>query len=109
MTSMYADYVKEREGIETLETEWGFATYSFKEDYVAIWDLYVKPDFRREGAGTRIADEVCEFAKKLGYKYLMGQVSTKANGAHESMICLLDYGMTLHSSAGELIYFKKDL
>ena len=45
--SLHAKYIYEREGKYCEESEIGFATYSFGDDYVYIEDLYVLPEYRK--------------------------------------------------------------
>jgi ribosomal protein S18 acetylase RimI-like enzyme len=108
--SLYANYVKERSGKEIVESEQGFATYSFTEDKgVYIEDIYVLPDFRQLGAASALADEVVARALKEGCDKLYGTVCPTAKNSTASLKVLLGYGMRLHSSKDNLVVFIKDL
>lgn len=108
--STFGDYIKERQGKEIIEDDRGFATFQFLDDARCyIEDIYVRPDFRKRGVAKDMADKVAERAKSVGCKTLWGSVVPTAKGSTDSIKVLLAYGMSLDSSAVNLILFKKDL
>lgn len=107
--SLYASYLKEREGKEIIESEIGFATYYFLDDGCYIQDIFVLKDYRKIGEASRLAEEIEKIAKSKGYKKLYGTVCPLANGSTESIKALLAYGFKLNSSVSNLIAFVKDL
>lgn len=107
--SFFAEYVREREGKDVLETDYGFAKFVIAGERVWIEDIYVRPSSRRTGCATEMADAIAEIAKKAGCKCMLGTVDPSASGATESMKTLLAYGMKLDSMDGKLIWFAKDL
>lgn len=107
---MYVDYLRERTGDRVAHNDMGFAVYRFVEEKtVYIVDIYVKPDFRKQGVAGDIADIVVDLAKQRGCTKLIGSVVPSANGSTVSMRVLLGYGMTLDSSANDFILFKKEI
>lgn len=109
MSDAFISYMKEREGAEIYETEKGFATYIIKDAECYIKDIWVKPDFRQSKVASQLADKIVEIAKSNGCKYLTGSVCPSANHSTESLQVLLGYGMKLHSSTQNLIWFTKEL
>lgn len=109
MPSLYAKYLKEREGKETYEIEEGFITYVIENDECYIETIYVMPDFRRLDIGTRLADHVTKIAKKAGCTYLSGTVDPTTDGATDSMKALIYYGFRLHSLKDKTIILIKML
>ena len=109
--SMWADYKKEREDKQVIEeADNGFVIYSYPTpEQVWIEDIYVRPDLRQSGLARKLADQVCEAAKKVGCKQVLGSVWETANGATASVKVLLAYGMQLSHIEGKLIIFKKEL
>lgn len=107
--SLWAEYKRERENVETLERENGFITYKIFKDECYIIDLYVRPDFRRTYLASNMADEVAALAKKQGCKFITGSVDTRANACTDSIKILLAYGFKLLKSEGFMIYFIKEL
>jgi len=107
---MWAEYQQERLGKHVLESDKGFALYSFidsKQCYLE--DIYVSPEHRKSGAAAELADQISELARKQGYEYLIGSVVCGANGDTESLKVLLAYGMHLLEVHGNLIMFSKKL
>lgn len=109
MASLYSSYIYEREGKEIVESEKGFATYNYINNGCYIQDIYVKPEFRKEGIASKMADQIAEIAKSKGYKKLFGSVCPSANGSTESLKVLLAYGFKLSESSNNFIILEKDL
>jgi ribosomal protein S18 acetylase RimI-like enzyme len=107
--SPYSQYLKEREGLETLETLHGFALYKIQQDECYIQDIYVLPDKRRSGVASQMADAVAERAKSKGCRWLVGSVSPAANNAHTSLMVLIHYGMKLQKADKDIIFFAKEI
>ena len=109
MESLYAKYIQEREDGLIVENDFGFATYKIISDGVYIQDIYVLPDKRKSGVAKALADQVCLIAKEKNLKLVFGSVDVRANHATDSMKVLIAYGMSVHSVAGNLIYFSKSI
>ena len=109
MASLYAQYIKEREDKECIETEHSFASYQIWEDSIYIEDVYVSPNLRRQGYAAQMVDEITRIAKSLDKKFLYSSVSPAANGATQSLKVVLACGFKLHNSSPDLIMFVKEL
>lgn len=107
--SMLSEYIKEREGFEVIENDYGFITYKISGEECYIKELYVQEQFRQLNIASKLADEVTKIAHDHLCKYLTGTVCPAANNSTISLKVLLGYGMKLHSSTNNLIIFKKDL
>jgi len=111
--SLYGEYIKEKQGDGIVERTEGFATYRYlrNKDQVQVYviDIYVRPEFRKSGLASAIADEIAEIAKKEGATEMLGTVNPSANGATESLKVLLGYGMRLKSASENLIIFGKGI
>lgn len=107
---MYAEYLRERTADEIMETEQGFVTYRFlNEKQVYIVDLYVRPDFRKSGTASAMADAIVELAKQRGCTELLGTVVPAAKNSADSMKILLAYGMKPHGIEGNMVVFMKEI
>ncbi len=109
VVSKFAAYMKEREGVETLETKDGYATYIITGEECYIRDIFVLPSSRRKHVASHIADKISEIARANGCKYLTGSVCPTANESTTSMKVLVGYGMRLLCSKENLIFFKKEI
>lgn len=105
----FAAYLKEREGVELLETDDGFAIFNIKGEECYIRDIYVWPELRQKGIASRLADEISSIAKLAGCKILTGSVCPTLKGSTTSIDVLRGYGFKLHSATNNLIFFSKDL
>lgn len=107
--SLYPLYLKEREGIEVLEKEQGFATYKVRSHDCYIIDIYVVPEARKSGLASQMANEIAEIAKANGIKILTGSVDTRDKEALRNEKVLLAYGMRKAQQEDHMIYFYKEL
>lgn len=106
---MWSEYIKEREGFETLETEKGVATYKISGEECYIKDIYVSKDHRKSGEGSRIGDIISDIARINGCTRLTGSVVPSLNGSTESLAALIRYGFKIHSCAQDFIILVKEL
>ena len=109
MPSLYARYVAERENLSVHETDLGFATWSITGVECYVRELYVLPDYRRTGEGSRLTDHVAAVARERGCTLLTGTVDPRATGADASMLSLLAYGMKPRAVVDGLVWFAKEL
>jgi ribosomal protein S18 acetylase RimI-like enzyme len=104
-----AAYYKEREGIDSLVYEGGFATYIISGEECYIKDIYVEADYRNNHIASKMADEITKIAKKSGCKYLTGTVVPLANNSTESVEVLLAYGFKLSGAVQNGVFFRKEI
>lgn len=109
MSILYKNYLKEREGLEVVETYQGFATYKFRGADCYIQDIYVLPEYRKFGVASHLADEIAELAKKAGINVLTGSVDTRAESAETSAKVLTAYGMKPYVKEGFVAYYAKEI
>ena len=106
---MWADYFREREGFETVETDKGMATYKISGEECYIKDIFILKEHRRSGEAFKIGDHIAEIAKINGCKRLTGSVVPSLKGSSESMMGLIKYGFKLHSCTQDFIVLVKEL
>ncbi len=71
---MWSDYLREEEGCETLETDYGFCSYTFSNEEFFCAHLYIKPEFRRRGKGVDFGVEIEKHAREIGAKVMTGNI-----------------------------------
>jgi ribosomal protein S18 acetylase RimI-like enzyme len=107
---MYAQYIRERTQDSIIENEEGFATFRFlSPTQCYIIDIYTKPEHRKTGAASKLADQIAEIAKERGCTELIGTVVPSTNNSTTSLKVLFAYGMHLDSASDNLIVCKKEI
>ena len=92
---LYADYLKEREGIDCKYTEHMFATYKIYDDNTAsIIDIYAAPEVRNKGIMLDFIISVLEDIKEKGVKTIYCNTLTTSNGWERSDYLIRKYGFT---------------
>lgn len=108
--SLWAEYQLEFDGFHTIETEKGFLTYR-KEIDGQFWlrDVYVRPEFRREGFVKVLLKVASDIAKHEGATKLYGSLNPAHKHWERSLLMLKSLGFVPHGWNAELhliIYVK---
>lgn len=106
---LYAEYLKEREGVDLLSTDIGFAIYNIRGEECYIRDIYVQKGRRNGHEATKMADKISEIARSRGCKILTGSVDPKLPTSTVSTKVLLAYGMKIVGLLNDLLVFSKEL
>lgn len=107
--SLYAEYVKEREGKETLEDAHSFITYKVLGEEMYIADLYVRPGKRHAKFVGKINARLEAVAKQKGCKYLTCSIWKNAKNGVACLGPILKSGFTFVKEIGNDLYFAKEL
>lgn len=109
MSSHYADYIKEREGFDIIEDQYGFATYKIFGEECYLRDIYVTPQYRRSSIAMSYCDQIEQIAKESGCKFLTGSIAIGANGNTESLKAVLAAGFKLQRTTMDGIILIKEI
>jgi hypothetical protein len=110
MASLYAMYIKEREGKEIVESENGFATYQiFPTGECYIQDIFVVPEMRKSGLTAIMQSKIADIAKTKGCHTLLGSVCMNTPDANRNLKILLNDGWMVHNMVSDMIYLNKKL
>jgi len=108
--SLFSQYIQERTNKFVLEYETGFGVYSYPNSTtVYLEDIYVMPEYRKNGIASIIANDIATLAKDKGCNKMIGSVVPSAKNSTSSLQVLLSYGMHLDSATNDYILFSKDL
>lgn len=107
--SLYASYVYERSGKSIIETDKGFATFYYINEFCYIEDIFVKREYRMTGIARDMADQIAQRAKDNGYKKLLGSIDLQAKNCSESLKSLIAYGFKPSFNQNQMTYFVKDI
>ncbi len=108
--SLYAQFAKELHGLDTLEYDWGFATYELGPDYVYIVDIYVVPEERANKKGIQLMHQIESIAKTRGATKMYGSVPARDNDQSEASYKMLQHlGFCDSHVDSENIYLVRDI
>lgn len=106
---MYFDYIKEREGLDFIIKDYGFCSYSIKDQECFLMDVYIKPEFRKTHKGSTLLNELCSIARDSKCTYLTARNYPKSFGSSESLLAALKYGFKVITTNNEFILIAKEL
>jgi hypothetical protein len=94
LTFLYAQYIKERENMDCVYSEHGFATYQInkEKDYVYVCDVYVVPEKRKQHIGLGFVKKIMDLAVELEINNIVTSVDKKANNWEYSEKTILRCG-----------------
>lgn len=107
--SLWADYHRETENLETIEDADGFICFSYAPPFVQVHDLYVRPERRRTKHAWSLADRASARAKELGAQALWSKVWTGSKTADGALKANLAYGFKVIGAENGYIIMTKDL
>ena len=89
---LYADYIKEREGLELVNDDHCFLTYKRDEEDIIVFDIYSDKEVRGTGHMLEFCKSFYDCMKKEGVKNAYGMTDISTNGWKNSERLLLKYG-----------------
>ncbi len=109
MSSLYAQYVNEREGSRLIEEPWGFVEFKSEPPFMRIEAVFTLPQYRRTKRAWDLCDRVVEVAREEGLTHLWTQVWVNYQGANESLSACLAYGFRVQIAEGGRIILTKEI
>ena len=107
--SLYAQYAEEREGVETIEESWGFATFKRLPDHIYLQDVYIIPSMRGQSKGTQLTDAVIKIGKEAGYTRMTTSVVPSTPGSTETILKMIHLNFKLFSSQSDIVYLIREI
>jgi len=108
---LYAEYIKEREGMELIEKEYGFCTYKVINEYIYLADIYIKKDQRMKGLAKALTDEVEEIGKNNKCNFILGSFCLDTNNwkSGKALVKSLGFKYFEKQRKTNMIYVSKEL
>lgn len=107
--NLFEQYKKEREGLELIETEKGFIFYRIDFPTCVINDYFVAKEYRQEGHGYFLANQVFEICKQAGVKSVHCFTDDRANGVALSKFTIENFGFELLNKVGPVSEYKMEV
>lgn len=109
-SSLYAQYIYEREGFEIAEIpDKAFGSYVINNTECFIKDLFVSKPYRNSNLGSEIVTVITSVAKQHGCSILSCTASPYTKISRGSILFILKQGFRPVKSDSELVYFIKDI
>lgn len=109
MNSLYEQYIKEREDLDVIKTDRGFICYRISFPNCEINDYFVTKEFRNQGHGYFLANQVFEICKGAGVKSVFCMADDRANGSDLSKFTIENFGFELIEKVGPVSRYKMEV
>lgn len=107
--SMWAEYIKERQDAESLESDIGFVTYQINKTECFINDMYVKPEYRKSNKASDLIRQLSAIAKAAGCTEITATVCPSANNSTQALHAALHIGFRLKASGNNYVLISKEI
>lgn len=105
----WTQYLNERYGHECIEEEWGFVTYKLVLPFIALEDLYIVPELRKLGAGTKALKRIEDIGRAHQATHVWAQVQLMDRGSNESLQAILAVGFKMIEAQNNRIVLTKEI
>lgn len=106
---MYADYLKEREGIETLSKPFGFISYKIVGEECYLANVYIKPEFRSKNMFSLLLGDLEVIAKKAGCKDISTNVHVQDSRCSLNVKIALKFDFNIIKADHNIIVMVKGI
>ena len=108
--SDWAVYNKERFGHETIEEEWGFICFSFAPPFVALCDVWIRPELRRTGAALRAFGQLRQrVSERPDCTHFWAQVQVADSGSSRALRWNLALGFQVIEANNNRIILTREI
>lgn len=105
--TLYAKYMKEREGASIIENEHGFIVYKVVGSECFIIEMFVDQSARKSGVARALVERLaCE---NMECTVVTGNIWLKKPGADTVLKASLACGFKVISASGDVLLIAKDL
>lgn len=106
--SLYADYIKEREGREVIENSIGFVAFKIIDNECYLADMYIVPDSRRGLAVKHFIDQLAKEASGRGCEYITARLHDNDPNRNRTLRAALKLDFNIfRSETGCIVIAKK--
>lgn len=108
---MYADYLKERENLDLLKTNYGFVIYEIRSPWIYIKDVYVDPKFRKRNDCWKLDQLAISEGKNSNCKFAFTSLCLKDKNWWRSkrVIRKSNYKFYRLDKPTRMVYFIKEI
>lgn len=107
--SLYANYIKEREGAEIVECAEGFITYKVVDKQCLLLDLFVKKESRKSGIFKLLFSKLEALAKKSLCEEIAARVFLVDPNHKTTILAAFSVGAEITDAHSGCIYLIKKL
>lgn len=109
MDSLYAKYLKERQGIESLWNEHSFVTYRICGPECFIVDMGVESGSRGRGLGRRLVSDLSRIAREADARFLTANIHLKDKGANDTLQAAQACGFEVTGAHNDVLLISKKI
>lgn len=109
MTSLYGQYIAERQNMSILEDDISFVTYKKIDDALFIEDMFVVKEKRDSKLGLELLNKMIKIAEDLECNRIITLVDITTNNWEKTFNNLMKNNFKATKGEGSTIYLVKEL
>jgi len=108
---LYAAYIKEREGMDLIEKDYGFCTYKIINDYIYLADMFITKENRKNDLTRVLLEEVTSVGKNNDCKFVLGSFCLDTNNwqSGKALVKALGFKFFEKQKKTNMIYVIKEI
>lgn len=107
--TIYAKYIRERDGSQIIENEYGFIIYKISGEECFIKDMCVDLSSRTSGKGRELMNELEEIARANRCTFISGTIHLFDKNANDTLKKSLSVGFLVKEANNNILVIIKDM
>ncbi len=109
MDSLYAQYIKDRENLESIWEEGSFVTYRVLGKELFISDIFVTPNKRKKGLGGKLIHALEVVARSSECEVITANIFLGDQNANSTLSAAMNCGFKVIKSGSDVLLISKDV
>lgn len=101
--TLWADYIKEREGFKVLETDYSFVFYKIRNNECFISHIYTEPESRKLGLVRDLIGDLSQIAIDNGCRHLIATISLEVGEPENTLKAALKIGFKIYEAKNNVL------
>ena len=106
---LYQEYLMERQGLSTIENEFGFVAFRFSKEECYLGEIFISQSARRSRKGRALLQEVEICARKASCQFIAANVFSSDPNATSTLSAAFACGFKIRNCVGGVIVIEKKL
>lgn len=107
--SNYGRYIKEREGLDVLEGDNYFIIYKMNESQCFIYDMWVDPECREQGKGTKAISRLEQLMLNLQRSVILADIYLKDPNHKTTLMAAFSWGFNIVEANNNFISIARNI
>lgn len=109
MISLYAKYIKERQGTDIIETDKYFVTYQIEGNEMMVFDMFIDQRYRGSKVTLELKNRIFKTASDNKVRVMFATTDIDTKGWNHAEKCMYHVGFKLDGQENSTRYYSLEL